>query len=414
MLKRPDGVEHPISYASKSLNKAEQLYAPTEGELRAVMWAIRHFRGYLHGHQFIFQTDHKALTYLLTSKNLSTKLLRYALELQEYDFEIRHKPGIKHCNVDALSRLVKDESDLDASAPAEIYAFSATTKLAAAQHKGTNPMPADDDDDEGVETALHSVTKHRGGTRPCSTTTALQSSSRHRGGSSPSPSRKRPYKKTLLATPKKASPISENDEESMPTDDDYPLPPKKKFAPNREATYVPPLQHPSPQPPPPLPPASTLAVPSYLAKEGSLEPQHREPSEDAGPPNSPDIACELCDIDEAPKRMLICDGYQQGYNVDCLEPPIRDIPAGQWFVIYVMILSTARMQTQCTELWISLRMTLVLHYIVTEDHYNDDFSKQERQRIRRKAGNYLIDDVDGQLFCKPTAKYEAPDLFLRL
>ena len=52
------------------------------------MWAIRHFRGYLHGHHFILQTDHKALTYLLTSKNLSSKLLRYALELQEYDFEI--------------------------------------------------------------------------------------------------------------------------------------------------------------------------------------------------------------------------------------------------------------------------------------------------------------------------------------
>ena len=59
-----DGIEHPISYVSKSLNKAEQLYAPTEGELRAVMWAIRHFRGYLHGHHFILLTDHMALTYL--------------------------------------------------------------------------------------------------------------------------------------------------------------------------------------------------------------------------------------------------------------------------------------------------------------------------------------------------------------
>ena len=108
-----DGIEHVIAYAIKSLNVHKQHYAPTEGELLAVMWAIRHFYCYLHGNFFILETDHKALTYLLTSKNLSTKLTRYAMELQEYDFELRYRPGIAHANVDALYRLPQSAPELD-------------------------------------------------------------------------------------------------------------------------------------------------------------------------------------------------------------------------------------------------------------------------------------------------------------
>ena len=53
-----DQVEHVIAYASKSLKAREHHYAPTEGELQACMWAIRHFHCYLHGHRFILETDH--------------------------------------------------------------------------------------------------------------------------------------------------------------------------------------------------------------------------------------------------------------------------------------------------------------------------------------------------------------------
>jgi hypothetical protein len=47
-----DGVERPVSYASRQMNKAEQNYSASEAELCAVTWAMKHFRCYLYGRKF--------------------------------------------------------------------------------------------------------------------------------------------------------------------------------------------------------------------------------------------------------------------------------------------------------------------------------------------------------------------------
>lgn len=38
----------------------------------------------------------------MISRHLGPKLTRYAMQLQEYDFEVQHRPGLQHSNVDAL------------------------------------------------------------------------------------------------------------------------------------------------------------------------------------------------------------------------------------------------------------------------------------------------------------------------
>jgi hypothetical protein len=102
---RSEMAECVIAYASKGLSETEQHYAPTEGELLALVWAVKHFRPYLFGNPFVLITDHKALTWLNTATNLSAELVRYSLILQEYDFEVRYRPGTSHGNADALSRM---------------------------------------------------------------------------------------------------------------------------------------------------------------------------------------------------------------------------------------------------------------------------------------------------------------------
>ena len=49
--KKEDGQVHPIAYASRSLQPNEKHYAITELETLGLVWAAKHFRLYLLGHQ---------------------------------------------------------------------------------------------------------------------------------------------------------------------------------------------------------------------------------------------------------------------------------------------------------------------------------------------------------------------------
>ncbi|CAI7902111.1 unnamed protein product, partial [Closterium sp. NIES-54] len=60
---------------------------------------------YLYGSRFLLQTDHQALQWLMTAKDLTRKLARWSLLLQEYDFTVSYRPGETRRNVDALSRM---------------------------------------------------------------------------------------------------------------------------------------------------------------------------------------------------------------------------------------------------------------------------------------------------------------------
>src|SRR5688572_20697004 len=85
-----DGKEHVIAYTSRSFNPAEKNYAITDQECLAVVWAIRHFQHYLGMKPFILVTDHSALKWLQTSKLPKGRRARWVMELQQYDFTIKH------------------------------------------------------------------------------------------------------------------------------------------------------------------------------------------------------------------------------------------------------------------------------------------------------------------------------------
>ena len=98
------GKEKVIAYASRTLSKAERKYCVTRKELLAMVIFIQHFRPYLLGRQFTLRTDHSALKWLQTLKEPEGQLARWLEQLQEYEFEIIHRPGKQHSNADALSR----------------------------------------------------------------------------------------------------------------------------------------------------------------------------------------------------------------------------------------------------------------------------------------------------------------------
>ena len=100
------GVERHIAYASRQMNKADQVYTASEVELFAFVWATKYFRCFVYGNQFLVITDHAALSYLRTFADAISRLMRWNLRLSEFDFIVEHRPGIKIKHVDALSRHV--------------------------------------------------------------------------------------------------------------------------------------------------------------------------------------------------------------------------------------------------------------------------------------------------------------------
>ena len=100
-----DGREHVVAYGSRLLTKPERNYCVTRKELLAVVTFVTHFRTYLLGHTFTLCTDHGPLTWLYSMKEPEGQVARWLEKLQEYNFEIVHRKGLRHINADALSRL---------------------------------------------------------------------------------------------------------------------------------------------------------------------------------------------------------------------------------------------------------------------------------------------------------------------
>jgi len=102
--------DKPLAYASRTLNQAETNYSVIQKELLAIIWAVKHFRPYLYGRKFTIITDHRPLTYLFGIKDASSQLMRWRLQLSEYDYEIIYRAGGQHSNADCLSRIhmIKD------------------------------------------------------------------------------------------------------------------------------------------------------------------------------------------------------------------------------------------------------------------------------------------------------------------
>jgi hypothetical protein len=98
-----EGKEYVIAYASRNNNKAEINYSSYEGECLAIVWVVIHFRPYLYGTNFTLYTNHEPIKWLMTNDKLTSKLARWALIFQEYEFKVIHR-GITHQNTDTMSR----------------------------------------------------------------------------------------------------------------------------------------------------------------------------------------------------------------------------------------------------------------------------------------------------------------------
>uniref|UniRef100_A0A671MRQ1 Reverse transcriptase RNase H-like domain-containing protein n=1 Tax=Sinocyclocheilus anshuiensis TaxID=1608454 RepID=A0A671MRQ1_9TELE len=94
MQRDEQGRDCAVAYASRTPEK----------ECLAVIWALEYFRPYIEGLHLTVFSDHSSLKWLMSRPNPTGRLARWSLRLQDFDFEIIHKPGVSNSVPDSLSR----------------------------------------------------------------------------------------------------------------------------------------------------------------------------------------------------------------------------------------------------------------------------------------------------------------------
>lgn len=80
---------------SKKTTDAESRYHSSHLELYVVIWTLDRLRPFLLGIRFTIITDCQSLVYLNVPKTTKSQVARWFEVLQEFDFEIKYRPGLE-------------------------------------------------------------------------------------------------------------------------------------------------------------------------------------------------------------------------------------------------------------------------------------------------------------------------------
>ena len=124
----------PVTYASRALTPAEQRYSQIEKELLAQVFGLEHNHHYTFGRRVILCTDHKPLVSIYKKPLASApkRLQRLLLRLQQYNVDLRYKPGSEMYLADTLSRAFL-KSTIQSRAEEEAETIHATDFLSISE-----------------------------------------------------------------------------------------------------------------------------------------------------------------------------------------------------------------------------------------------------------------------------------------
>jgi hypothetical protein len=100
-----------VAFFSRAMAPRHLGLAAYERELICLVQAVRHWRPYLWGREFIVHTDHYSLKFLLDQRLSTIPQHRWVSKLMGFDFSVEYKPGKMNIVADALSRRTADEPE---------------------------------------------------------------------------------------------------------------------------------------------------------------------------------------------------------------------------------------------------------------------------------------------------------------
>ncbi|GBG80536.1 hypothetical protein CBR_g30997 [Chara braunii] len=99
-----DNGYRPVEFMSTRMPSEKVATSTYERELYALRQALEHWKHYLLGRHFKVYYDHETLRWLKTQAKMTPKLTRWAVEIDQYDFELKPVKGKNNVVADALSR----------------------------------------------------------------------------------------------------------------------------------------------------------------------------------------------------------------------------------------------------------------------------------------------------------------------
>lgn len=147
LSQRYGDIDLPIYFAFKKFTKGESNTSTPVQELYAIHFAITQFRPYIYGTSFLVKSDHKPLIYIFSCKNLSPKLQRIRVEIEDYTFDVEHIKGKDNVVADALSRIsIEDlkrfsETSVENNNNDSVSILNITTRSMAKRQNSNHSQP---------------------------------------------------------------------------------------------------------------------------------------------------------------------------------------------------------------------------------------------------------------------------------
>ena len=110
LLQTLETIERPVAYFSNHLNRAKKNYVAGEKKMQAIVRSVKHFSQYLYPCPFKIRTDHRLLTWILTTERPASRIAHWLVTLSGFEFTIEYKPGKVNLSDVVESRGQKDFS----------------------------------------------------------------------------------------------------------------------------------------------------------------------------------------------------------------------------------------------------------------------------------------------------------------
>ena len=101
-----DGIDQPVAFVSKSLNKSQLRWSVIQKEAYGIFYSCTYLQSLLRDRLFTIRTDHRNLLFIKEASN--PMIVRWYMALSEFSYTLEFIPGVDNNIADAMSRLCRN------------------------------------------------------------------------------------------------------------------------------------------------------------------------------------------------------------------------------------------------------------------------------------------------------------------